>query len=67
MKFFIFRFVVFIFLQFEAKVVLAKLIQSFEMKPLPDAKVEIEETGTLRPKGGVPVTLNLKQDRSTSF
>ena len=48
-------------LQFEAKVVLAKLIQTFEMKLVPNTKIEIAETGTLRPKGGVPVTLTCKR------
>ena len=51
-------------LQFEAKVILAKLIQNFEMKLLPNTKLEITQVTTLRPKYGVPVTLNLKKDRS---
>jgi len=53
-----------VFAEFEAKVVLAKLIQNFEMKLLPDTKIEIAQSGTLRPKGGVPVTLQLKQSLS---
>jgi len=49
------------FAEFEAKVVFAKLIQTFEMKLVPNTKIEIAETGTLRPKGGVPVTLTSKR------
>ena len=51
-------------LQFEAKVILAKLIQNFEMKLLPNTKVEIGQSGTIRPKYGVPVTLKLKRDHN---
>jgi len=49
-----------LFAEFEAKVVLAKLIQNFEMKLLAGTKIEIMQTGTIRPKGGVPLTLQLK-------
>lgn len=47
----------FILLQIEAKVFLAKFIQSFKMIPGPGMTDEIEEVATLRPLGGVPVKL----------
>uniref|UniRef100_A0A8C9T6N2 Cholesterol 24-hydroxylase n=1 Tax=Scleropages formosus TaxID=113540 RepID=A0A8C9T6N2_SCLFO len=41
------------FSQMEAKVVLSKLVQRFEMQLIPDQSFDIMDTGTLRPRSGV--------------
>lgn len=44
-------------LQMEAKVVMAKLIQRFDFTLLPGQSLDIQDSGTLRPKGGVLCSL----------
>ncbi len=41
------------YIQMEAKVVLAKLLQRFEFSLVPGQSFNIKDTGTLRPKSGV--------------
>lgn len=41
------------YIQMEAKVVLAKLLQRFEFSLVPGQSFDIKDTGTLRPKSGV--------------
>ena len=43
-------------LQFEAKVVLARLIQAYDISIVPGTGVKIQQKLTLRPRGGVPAT-----------
>uniref|UniRef100_A0A3Q2QBX8 Cholesterol 24-hydroxylase n=1 Tax=Fundulus heteroclitus TaxID=8078 RepID=A0A3Q2QBX8_FUNHE len=45
------------FAQMEAKVVMAKLLQRFDFRLVPGQSFDIQDTGTLRPKGGVICTV----------
>ncbi|XP_035278843.1 cholesterol 24-hydroxylase-like isoform X1 [Anguilla anguilla] len=45
------------FSQIEARILMAKLIQRFELKLIPGQSFEIQDTGTLRPRGGVVCTV----------
>ena len=49
-------------LQFEAKVILARLFQEFVVTLMPGSQIEIDQMGTLRPKDGVPVTLTQRKN-----
>ena len=44
----------------EAKVVLAKFVQRFDMKLDPTQSFDIEETTTLKPKDGTRATLTIR-------
>jgi len=44
---------VYFYIQMEAKVVLAKLLQRFEFSLVPGQSFSIKDTGTLRPMSGV--------------
>lgn len=50
------------FAQLEAKVILAKFFQKFDLELDPSQEFEVVEATTLRPKGGVRCTLTLRQD-----
>lgn len=41
----------------EAKVVMAKLLQRFDFTLQPGQTFDIQDTGTLRPKSGVPCSV----------
>jgi len=45
------------FAQFEAKVIIAKLVQNFDLELCPDQSFKIIQEGTIRPKDGVMVYL----------
>ncbi|XP_033846327.1 cholesterol 24-hydroxylase-like isoform X3 [Periophthalmus magnuspinnatus] len=45
------------FAQMEAKVVMAKLLQRFDFTLVPGQSFDVRDTGTLRPKSGVPCTI----------
>lgn len=45
--------------QIEAKIILAKIIQRFNFEMDPEQSFDIEESTTLKPKGGAVCTLTL--------
>ena len=48
------------FAKMEAKVVLAKFVQRFDFKLDPNQSFDIQETTTLRPKGGTMAKISLR-------
>ncbi|XP_037541675.1 cholesterol 24-hydroxylase [Nematolebias whitei] len=51
------------FAQMEAKVVMAMLLQRFEITLVPGQTFDIEDTGTLRPKSGVVCTIKHRKNK----
>ncbi|XP_065061538.1 cholesterol 24-hydroxylase-like isoform X2 [Rhopilema esculentum] len=54
-----------LFAEFEAKIILAKLLQTFQITLVPGTRLEVGVSGTLRPRNGVPITLMGKRPIET--